>query len=133
MRPIDHLVGAAAGWGGLPAVSAIYVVEAVDQNDGVTPHVVTAKDVPVDAFWSVTVYNAEGYLEANAQGVNSFNNYTAEPNADGSFTLHFGGCDDGRSNCIPITDGWNYAVRLYEPRAEILDGAWTFPQFEVSK
>ena len=24
-------------------------------------------------------------------------------------------------------DGWNYAVRLYRPRPEILDGSWTFP------
>jgi hypothetical protein len=31
------------------------------------------------------------------------------------------------ANCIPITKGWNYIVRLYRPRKEILDGAWTFP------
>jgi hypothetical protein len=24
-------------------------------------------------------------------------------------------------------DGWNYAVRLYQPRKEILDGKWKFP------
>jgi hypothetical protein len=33
-------------------------------------------------------------------------------------------------NCIPITPGWSYAVRLYQPRAEILDGSWTFPAVE---
>ena len=26
-----------------------------------------------------------------------------------------------------VTDGWNYLVRLYRPRPEILDGTWTFP------
>ena len=31
---------------------------------------------------------------------------------------------------IPIMDGWNYVVRLYRPRAEILDGSWTFPSIE---
>ena len=40
---------------------------------------------------------------------------------------HFGGCGDDRPNCIPIIDGWNYAVRLYQPRPEVLDGSWTFP------
>jgi hypothetical protein len=41
--------------------------------------------------------------------------------------IHFGGCDDGRTNCIPVTPDWNYTVRLYQPRAEILNGTWTFP------
>lgn len=131
VRPIDHLVGAAAGWGGLPAVSATYLVDAVDLNDGETRHAVTVGDVPVDAFWSVTVYNAEGYLEPNDLGVNSFNDITATPNGDGTITLHFGGCDDGRVNCIPISPGWNHAIRLYEPQADILDGSWSFPAFEV--
>ena len=129
-RPIAHLVGAAAGWGGLPRTAAMYVITSVDNNDGETPYAVTAKDVPVDAFWSVTVYNADGYLEANSLGVNSYNNVTADPNADGSITIHFGGCEDGRANCIPITQGWNYAVRMYSPREEILEGSWTFPKPE---
>jgi len=48
----------------------------------------------------------------------------------GSLTIHSGGCGDGRLNCIAITPVWNYAVRLYEPRAEILDGSWHFPKPE---
>ena len=125
VRPIDHLVGAAAGWGGLPATAAMYVLDSVEQNDGKTPHALTVKDVPVDAFWSITVYNADGYLEANDLGVNSLNNFSAEPNEDGSYTIQFGG-DPKSANYLPITEDWNYAVRLYEPREEILDGSWTF-------
>jgi len=30
-------------------------------------------------------------------------------------------------NFLPIMEGWNYIVRLYQPREEILDGTWTFP------
>lgn len=127
VRPVDRLVGAAAGWGGLPRSASMYTLGSVDANDGQTPYTVTVKDVPVDAFWSITVYNADGYLEANDLGVNSYNNFSAQPNEDGSYTIHFGGCDDGRGNCIPITPGWNYVIRMYQPHAEILDGSWTFP------
>jgi hypothetical protein len=130
VRPVDYLVGAAAGWGGLPRTAASYIVESVAANDGEVPHAVTVKDVPVDAFWSVTVYNADGYLEPNDLGVNSYNNVSAEPNGDGSYTLHFGGCEDGRVNCIPVSPGWNYSIRLYEPGEEILEGGWTFAVFE---
>ena len=42
-RPIDHLVGTGAGWAGLPRTAALYQLGAVDANDGVTPHTVTAK------------------------------------------------------------------------------------------
>lgn len=127
VRPVDYLVGAAAGWGGLPQSAAFYILDSVEKNDGQTPHAITVKEVPVDAFWSITVYNADGYLEANDLGVNSYNNISAQPNEDGSYTIHFGGCGDGRVNCIPITEGWNYAIRMYQPRAEILDGSWRFP------
>jgi hypothetical protein len=48
-------------------------------------------------------------------------------NDDGSFTIHFGG-DPGSSNHLPIAEGWNYSVRFYQPRKEILDGTWTFPE-----
>jgi len=133
VRPIDYLVGAAAGWGGLPKSAATYIISSVEKNDGKMPHAVTVKDVPVDAFWSVTVYNADGYLEANDQNLNSYNNFSAKPNEDGSYTIHFGGCDDGRLNCIPITPGWNYAIRMYKPRKEILDGSWTFPSVDPVK
>ncbi len=125
--PIDHLVLAASGWGGLPEKYAYYILASVANTDG-TPHTVTVKDVPVDAFWSVTVYNADGFIAENDLGVYSYNNISAKPNKDGSFTIHFGGCEDGRINCLPITDGWNYAIRMYEPRPEILDGSWKFPE-----
>jgi hypothetical protein len=130
VRPIDHLVAAGAGWGGLPPAAAYYTMGRVDLDDGETPYAVTVKDVPVDAFWSITIYNADGYLEANELGVNNYNNVKAKSNDDGSFTIHFGACDDGRVNCIPITPGWNYAVRMYQPRKEILDGIWTFPEIQ---
>ena len=34
-------------------------------------------------------------------------------------------------NCLPIMDGWNYIVRLYQPRKEIIDGTWTFPNVQM--
>ena len=48
---------------------------------------------------------------------------------DGSVSVDFGG-DDNRSNLIPNMEGWNYTVRLYRPRPEVLAGSWTFPQIE---
>ena len=52
------------------------------------------------------------------------NNLTAQPNPDGSFTIQFGGCGRDTPNCLPIMPGWNYIVRLYRPRKEVLDGTW---------
>ena len=129
--PIKHLIGTAVGWGGNPAKDAIYVGGNPARNDGTTVHRFTVKDVPVDGFWSVTVYNAEGYLEKNPNNAYSFNNLTAKPDPDGSITIQFGGCDGRAANCLPIVKGWNYTVRLYRPRAPILDGSWKFPEAQA--
>lgn len=125
--PVRHLIGTAAGWGGLPVKEATYI--------GVAPRLplgsyeLTVRDVPVDGFWSISVYNAAGYFEANDAGSYSVNSVTATRNDDGSITVRFGD-HDGLPNAIPITEGWNYLVRLYRPRPEILDGTWQFPAIE---
>lgn len=126
--PRQHLVATAAGWGGNPARDAIYVAGEPKENDGKRVHRLRVKDVPVDGFWSVTVYDEAGFMTPNAQNAYSLNNITAKQDADGAFTIQFGGCGDGVSNCLPITPGWNYLVRLYRPQQQILDGSWKFPE-----
>jgi para-nitrobenzyl esterase len=131
--PLARLLGAAAGWGGLPRSAAIYKSGAVARNDGKTVHRLTVKDVPVDGFWSISVYNAAGFFEKNALDAYSVNNVIATPNADGSVTIQFGDCNPGIANCLPIMPGWNYTVRLYQPRAEVLSGAWSFPTPQLAE
>lgn len=126
--PIRHLIGTAMGWGGNPDKDAIYLNVTPLKNDGATVYKLNVKDVPVNGFWSVSLYNAQGYYEKNPYNAYTLNNLTAKKSADGSVAIQFGGCDGKIPNCLPIMPGWNYTVRLYRPKAEILNGKWTFPQ-----
>lgn len=127
LDPVKHLLGTSFGWGGNPTDGALYDNVVTEMNDGAVPYTVTVRDVPVDGFWSITVYNAKGFMEKNALGVYSYNNVTATPNDDGSFTINFGG-DPKQKNYIPITKGWNYIVRMYQSRKELIAGSWKFPR-----
>ncbi|MDG3005650.1 DUF1214 domain-containing protein [Paludisphaera mucosa] len=127
--PVQHLLGTAAGWGGNPRYAALYAGASPRENDGKTAYRMTVKDVPVDGFWSVSVYDEGGYFEKNPENAYTVNDVTARPNADGSVTIHFGG-DRTAPNYLPITPGWNYLLRMYRPRKEILDGAWKLPEAE---
>lgn len=126
--PVYHLIGTALGWGGNPEKDAIYAGATPARNDGATVYRLVVKDVPVDAFWSISLYNAEGYFEKNPYNAYSLNDITAKKSEDGSVAIQFGGCDGKIPNCLPIMKGWNYTVRLYRPRSEILDGRWKFPE-----
>ena len=126
--PVKHLIGAASAWGGNPEKDALYLNVVPAKNDGNTVYRLNVKDVPVDGFWSISVYNAKGYFEPNPQNAYTLNSITAKANADGSIPVQFGGCDGTIDNCLPTPPGWNYLVRLYRPRAEVLDGRWTFPE-----
>ena len=132
LNPIDHLLGTAYGWGGNPKEAAVYQNGVPPINDGQTAYVLTARDVPVDGFWSITVYNAKGFMEPNDRNAYSVNNVTAKRNADGSVTVHFGG-DPTAANYLPITPGWSYVVRMYQPRKEVVDGTWRFPDAQPAK
>ena len=131
--PLRHLIGAASAWGGNPEKDALYLNVVPAHNDGKTVYKLNVKDVPVDGFWSISVYNANGYFEPNPESAYTLNNITAKPGEDGSIAIQFGGCDGKVENCLPTPPGWNYLVRLYRPRPEILDGSWTFPEPQAVK
>lgn len=126
--PVRFLLATAAGWGGNPQKDAVYLNFAPKNNDGTGVYKLTVKDVPVDGFWSITLYNGKGYLEKNPYDAYSVNDITGKKNPDGSVTIQFGGDPARTPNCLPIMPGWNYLVRLYRPRPEILNGTWQFPE-----
>ena len=127
---VRHLLATAWGWGGLPIEEAFYLN--VEPNLPLGAYKLTVNSVPVDAFWSLSVYNKDGYFQENASNAYSVNNISGKSNADGSFSIHFGG-DPKNPNFLPITEGWNYTVRLYQPRKEIINGKWEFPTVEPIK
>jgi hypothetical protein len=125
--PVKHLIGSAMLWGGNPERDALYLPITPARNDGSTIYKLTVGDVPVKGFWSLTVYDSGGYFHPNPGNAYSVNSITVKKGPDGLATIQFGNCDGNAPNCLPITQGWNYTVRLFLPRGEILDGSWTFP------
>lgn len=131
--PVMHLLAAAYGWGGNPQRGAQYFGAVPKQNDGKTGYTLTMpRNVPVEGFWSVTVYNKDGFITPNPENVYSLNSVTAKRADDGTVTVHFGG-DSSQDNYLPITDGWNYVVRLYLPGWEIIEGTWEPPAATIAE
>jgi hypothetical protein len=125
---LDKAMGVAVGWGGMQEKDARYIPTQVEKNDGKTAYTITVpKDVPVDGFWSVTIYNQERFMVPNEYDSYAFNSLTAKKNKDGTTTLHLGG-DPKADNYLYIPKDWLYIVRFYQPHQEILDGSWIFPE-----
>jgi hypothetical protein len=87
--PVRHLIGSASAWGGNPDKEAQYLNITPSRNDGNTVYKLTVKDVPVDGFWSISVYNDRGYYDRNQYNAYTLNNITAKKDADGSVTMQF--------------------------------------------
>lgn len=133
---IDHLYGllsATAGWGGARSEDQTYTGwSAPDDHETWT---LTMPPVPLvgNGFWSVTVYNKEGFMFALPANYNSAVQGAAGLNTDGTTTIFFGGCDDldrqapSAAHCLPIQPGWNMLIRFFRPSSAILNGAWAAP------
>jgi hypothetical protein len=87
---------------------------------------------PADAFWSVTLYDEEGYQVGNP--LNRFAVSSWMPlkyNADGSLDLYFQNASPGaerEANWLPSPKGpFNLLLRIYAPRSEALTGRWSPP------
>src|SRR6187397_259398 len=91
--PVRHLIATAAAWGGNPDKDATYLNITPEKNDGITVYKLNVRDVPVNGFWSVSLYDEKGYYEKNPYNAYSINNITAQKGTDGSIAIQFGGCD----------------------------------------
>lgn len=87
---------------------------------------------PVNAFWSITLYDPEGFQVGNSLNrfaVSSWMPFKA--NADGSLDLYFQNESPGKdleANWLPAPKGpFNLTMRLYGPKAEALNGQWNPP------
>ncbi len=122
VEPISWLLGTAAGWGGNPRRDAEYLSFFPKANDGKTAYTLKVMNVPVDGFWSITMYDQKGFMFENEQKAYSLNNVTAKSDIDGSVSIQFGGDPKTARNFLPITPGWNYIVRLYRPGRKFSTG-----------
>ena len=93
---------------------------------------------PVNAFWSITLYDAEGFQVANV--LNRFAVSSWMPfntNADGSLDLYFQNESPGKNkeaNWLPAPTGaFNLTMRLYGPKTEALTGKWNPPSIVKQK
>lgn len=124
---LKHTVATIAGWGLLPPENAMYQAVQLNLSTAKNYKIEVPADVPVGAFWSIAMYNASGFFQKNDLQAYSLNSVTGKPNADDSFTIHLGGCDDGRANCLPLAgDGFYYQWRMYEPGEAILRREFSF-------
>jgi hypothetical protein len=94
------------------------------------------EEPPVQAFWSLTVYDTQGFQVANA--INRFaigDRDRLRVGADGTTELLIQHEDPGaeqRANWLPAPAGeFNLTMRLYYPQAQALDGRWSPPAVEV--
>ena len=127
-RSDARLISAAMTWGGNPRKDAIYLNYTPSKNDGNTVYKLTSKMFRWMASGRSACTTPTGHLQKNASDAYALNNLTSKKSADGSVVIQFGGCNGAIPNCLPTMPGWNYTVRLYRPRKEVLDGTWKFPE-----
>jgi len=87
---------------------------------------------PVDAFWSVTLYDSDGYQVANPLNRFALSNWMKfKYNDDGSLDLYFQNespGEDKEANWLPAPKGpFNLTMRLYAPKSAVLTGKWNPP------
>jgi hypothetical protein len=87
---------------------------------------------PVDGFWSITLYDSDGFQVANRLDRFAVSSWMPfKYNADGSLDLYFQNETPGKdkeANWLPAPAGaFNLTMRLYAPKAEALTGKWNPP------
>jgi hypothetical protein len=132
---LNFATGTKEGWGG-PATSHSAYESMYTDDTGATlvgsagEYVLVTEEPPVNAFWSVTVYDTtSGRLHPNDADRYHINNTTAIRDESGTFTFHFKvSCKQSDQNCLEVPSGpFDVAARYYLPEPAIMDGEWTMP------
>ena len=141
-----YLFGTATGWGGQPSEDAVYIYSSTDptvlDTSGKVAYQLTIPDAELPlvrdpttgdfvGFWSITVYNKDGFMQPNALGVNRVNSVKATNDGGPGTTITFAPeahCEALPTNCLPITPSWSYIIRLYVPEQALIDGSYEMPK-----
>lgn len=115
--PRMHLLGTAAGWGLLPDVNAQYMSYGQEDGDGCFTATYSVPPLNPPGFFSITMYDRDGWIFSDRAILNDQNIVF---NENGTFDAFFGDCGADAKNNLPIVDGWNILLRVYEPRLEEL-------------
>ncbi|MCX2929686.1 DUF1254 domain-containing protein [Mycobacterium sp. CVI_P3] len=139
----DYLLRAGVAKIGLGANTpeeAYYATAFLDQNlrrlsgrHSYQLHFDPGQEPPADAFWSITVYDSNGFLVPNDQNIYSVSSTGAGDlvyQEDGSIDIVFSTQDpqDPNVNWIPVPDGaFRVYLRVYDPQEAVLEGSWVVP------
>ena len=94
---------------------------------------------PVDAFWSITMYNDKGLFVDNPINRYSIGKYTEglKNNTDGSLDIYIQNASPGadkESNWLPSANGtFSMVLRMYLPQPQALNGTWQLPLVQESR
>ena len=126
ISPEMRNIGVAFGWGALTKKGAVYPSIAIP--DSGEDLMLTLKDVPMadNAFWSVTVYDKDGFTQGDNYNINSS---FAKQNKEGNYVLNFGK-DSTKDNFLEIYPGSNATLRIYSPQEPYFDGSWKVPELQ---
>jgi hypothetical protein len=110
--------------------------KALDGANKYTMHFDKAATPPVNAFWSITLYDGEGFQVGNVLNrfaVSSWMPFKSNP--DGSLDLYFQNESPGKdkeANWLPAPKGaFNLTMRLYGPKSDVLTGRWNPPPVKL--
>jgi hypothetical protein len=135
-----HAAGSKGGWGGPDPAHSAYEAILFDKDGKEMKgrngtYAVTTAEPPVDAFWSITVYETDrgGFLHPNQDDRYHINNTSAIRNDDGTVTFTFKrACEAVDVNCLSVPAGrFDLVARYFLPHREIITGKWTFPKIRL--
>jgi hypothetical protein len=136
---VKRAIVSQVGLGANVPEDAIYPLNLGDESgkplDGANKYTITFEKgaaPPVNAFWSITLYDQDGFQVDNALHRFAVSNWMPfTTNADGSLDLYFQSESPGKdkeANWLPAPKGpFNLTMRLYSPKSEALTGKWNPP------
>jgi hypothetical protein len=144
---LKRAIVAMVGLGANQPEDAVYPMSVADadgkplnaENNNYVIHFGKDQLPPVGAFWSLTMYDAQGFPVANPLDRFAIGNRDAlKFNADGSLDIYIQHKSPGKekeSNWLPAPKSgvMSPTMRLYAPEAQVLDGRWNPPPIRVAK
>jgi len=136
---LHHAAATKGAWGAPDPSHSSYETIFFDENGDEMrgsngTYTVTTGEPPVDAFWSITVYDTDrgGFLHPNDDDRYHINNTAAVRNDDGTVTFTFTqNCEVSDLNCLEVPSGrFDLTSRYYLPHEEIITEEWTLPKIK---